>query len=220
MTSQFPPTDVANYGLLNPDQIRSVFRRGRVGPLSPGEQMIPKDDQGAVVVYGHPGAKIAIHGARFFGGGTGEVSEVRRVFLLFTERPFDGREAPPGSTVCWTVVPAGTSDAVPATVVIFAADRPAAAAVKPAGRVPDRNEVKDILGEGVHTGLRKAVDSSAAWQTHQCITNLSPAEWDRVLNFALDGLAAAGYHITSDPTQCGDWPAPCNCDDPLLHNGH
>jgi hypothetical protein len=22
------------------------------------------------------------------------------------------------------------------------------------------------------------------------------------------------------PKICGDWPAPCNCDDPLIHNGH
>jgi hypothetical protein len=27
-------------------------------------------------------------------------------------------------------------------------------------------------------------------------------------------------YFVSGPNRCGDYPAPCNCDDPDLHNGH
>lgn len=40
-----------------------------------------------------------------------------------------------------------------------------------------------------------------------------------MLSFALD--EALGYAADkSSEHSCGDYPAPCNCDDPLTHDGH
>jgi DNA-binding PadR family transcriptional regulator len=87
---------------------------------------------------------------------------------------------------------------------------------------PTRDEVRELLGEGVHAGFRKATSGRRyANAVHAAIELLPAEDWAAVLDFALDGLAAAGFSITRNPAKvCGDWPAPCNCDDPLVHNGH
>ncbi len=73
--------------------------------------------------------------------------------------------------------------------------------------IEDRSEVKALLGEGFHTAFRKIA------------VRLTDDEWNAVLEFAFDRLMGAGRSIVRDPSVCGDYPAPCNCDDPLIHNG-
>lgn len=36
----------------------------------------------------------------------------------------------------------------------------------------------------------------------------------------LDEAYAEAVAKLPESSGCGDWPAPCNCDDPITHNGH
>jgi hypothetical protein len=63
-----------------------------------------------------------------------------------------------------------------------------------------REEFKSLVGEGIHTGLRKGCqsrESSAAWKA---IDDLP--DWDDALSFLADGFEAMGYTFRSaDPAQ-------------------
>ncbi len=85
---------------------------------------------------------------------------------------------------------------------------------------PTRAEIADLLGEGIHTGLRKVANGNAATRAYQGIEAMPDDQWAAVLDFALHGLSTGGFYIGRDPAAvCGDWPGVCNCNDPLLHNG-
>ena len=51
-----------------------------------------------------------------------------------------------------------------------------------------RDDLKSMIGEGVHTGLRKAADSHASGRAWQAIRDMPVGEWDSVLDFVADGL--------------------------------
>lgn len=86
--------------------------------------------------------------------------------------------------------------------------------------IEDRAEVAEILAEGFHTAFRKAGESKAALRAYNAIAEVEDDDYAAVVDFVLDGLVAAGLSVTRDPAVCGDYPAPCNCDDPLIHNGN
>ena len=64
--------------------------------------------------------------------------------------------------------------------------------------------VRDGMGIAIHTGLRKALDSSEAVAAWKAIDNLPDGDWPIVLRFALDGLgvtdvlATKGEHERTD----------------------
>jgi hypothetical protein len=90
----------------------------------------------------------------------------------------------------------------------------------PAAPIEDRSEVVDVLGEWVGSEFRRDPDGFRASRGTVWRAWLADDEWTEMVGFVLDGLQAAGFSIVRDPAVCGDYPAPCNCDDPLLHNGH
>lgn len=71
---------------------------------------------------------------------------------------------------------------------------------KPAGRqvsgetVSDE-EFKSMLGEGVHTGLRKGTDAPSAPTLHSAIANSDDGAWGDALGYAVGGLRYMGYEL-------------------------
>lgn len=58
----------------------------------------------------------------------------------------------------------------------------------------DEEEAVSLIGEGVHTGLRKgtaAAGSSEAWRA----IARSDSGWDDAVRFAIEGLQFMGYQI-------------------------
>lgn len=70
--------------------------------------------------------------------------------------------------------------------------------------IEDRAEVRDVL-------VGRVMDEYLEQGSARGLTETVDA--------LLDALVTAGYAIVRDPAVCGDYPAPCNCDDPLIHNG-
>jgi hypothetical protein len=80
-----------------------------------------------------------------------------------------------------------------------------------AGWVPaTREEARELLGEGIYAALRKAVAwparpnqtvtlLAAPATAYHAIDAMGPEDWATVLDFALDGLTAAGYSIVRSP---------------------
>lgn len=88
----------------------------------------------------------------------------------------------------------------------------------PAEPVTSRDEVSDA----VQAGLRSAFEGSGRLYAQAVLAGfdyMTPDDWSEVLDVVLDRVSAAGFSITRDPAVCGDYPAPCNCDDPLIHDG-
>lgn len=60
-------------------------------------------------------------------------------------------------------------------------------------RVVPREKAMDLIGEGLHTGLRKGCDGgSGAWNA---ISDMAPDEWSGALRFLVDGLESMGYGL-------------------------
>lgn len=53
-------------------------------------------------------------------------------------------------------------------------------------------EALSLLGEGIHTGLRKGTDAANSTATWKAIAD---SGWDDALKFFLDGLDFMGYAI-------------------------
>jgi hypothetical protein len=49
---------------------------------------------------------------------------------------------------------------------------------------------------------------------------LSPARQEELVAMLTDAYLRGHEAGTLDVQRCGDWPAPCNCDDPTTHGGH
>lgn len=61
-----------------------------------------------------------------------------------------------------------------------------------------REDATSLLGEGIHTGLRKAVDSHESVVVWQAINRLPDDEWHTVLVWLVDALASMGYHLVKE----------------------
>jgi hypothetical protein len=59
----------------------------------------------------------------------------------------------------------------------------------------ERSEAVAMLGEGLHTGLRKAADSDAADRAWQAIHDMPDGEWSAVVGFVVDGLGSMGVTL-------------------------
>lgn len=70
------------------------------------------------------------------------------------------------------------------------------AALMAAGR---REELLGILGEGIHTSLRKAGSSEQADDAWHAINEMPPDDWRSVLTFLVDGLESMGVRISRTP---------------------
>ena len=57
----------------------------------------------------------------------------------------------------------------------------------------DDREAISLLGEGLHTSLRKASEHPEAAVAHGAIGRLPDDEWDDCLMFVLSGLDQMGY---------------------------
>jgi hypothetical protein len=65
--------------------------------------------------------------------------------------------------------------------------------------VPDET-LLSILGEGIHTGLRKGSDAPSADKLWQVISDSEDSAWGDALAFALWGLRKMGYDIVKVTT--------------------
>lgn len=59
----------------------------------------------------------------------------------------------------------------------------------------DIDTAKSLIGEGIHTGMRKAIDSPQAHPAWKAIQELPDDDWDAVLEFLVSGLASVGYEL-------------------------
>jgi|1185.fasta_scaffold158699_2 hypothetical protein len=55
---------------------------------------------------------------------------------------------------------------------------------------------KSLLGEGFHTGLRKAADSPESSQAWKAISEMKPEEWSEVVEFV---AGPVWEYIRTDP---------------------
>lgn len=109
------PDNIAEFGVITGDELRSKFRYGMKGPLQPGMQ-VARLSNAEACAFGHIDDETALRAARFALGSSAVLSVVGQHWVLFTLRPFDGRTNPDADW--WvTPVPDGTPDAVPVTVV-------------------------------------------------------------------------------------------------------
>lgn len=63
------------------------------------------------------------------------------------------------------------------------------------GTVPSKEEVLSMLGEGIHTGLRKGTDAESAHDLWVAISNSNDGAWSDALDYALWGIQYMGYEI-------------------------
>lgn len=71
---------------------------------------------------------------------------------------------------------------------------------KPEGRtvtgvVPPKDEILSMVGEGIHTGLRKGTDAESSGPMWQAIANSSDGGWSEALDWFLWGLRYSGWEI-------------------------
>jgi len=52
----------------------------------------------------------------------------------------------------------------------------------------DYDTFRSLLGEGIHTGLRKAADSPQSARAWRAIRDMPDGEWNRVVAFAADPI--------------------------------
>lgn len=55
---------------------------------------------------------------------------------------------------------------------------------KTSSRRMSRDDMISYLGEGIHTGLRKAIDHPCAMRAHRAIADMPNEDWHEVLEFA------------------------------------
>lgn len=51
-----------------------------------------------------------------------------------------------------------------------------------------KETITSLIGEGVHTGLRKACDSRQSTVAHHAISDLPDGEWEAAVTFAADAV--------------------------------
>jgi hypothetical protein len=60
------------------------------------------------------------------------------------------------------------------------------------------SEAKEQIGEGIHAGLRKVGQSSAANGAWLAINNMPNDEWDAILEWVVDGLASQSIYLVKE----------------------
>lgn len=60
------------------------------------------------------------------------------------------------------------------------------------------DDAKAQIGQGFHTGLRKALDSHAAIVAWRAINDLPQEDWDAVLEWVVWGLAQQRIYLTKE----------------------
>lgn len=65
---------------------------------------------------------------------------------------------------------------------------------------PD-GEALSLLGEGIHTSLRKIGDTEEAANAWAAISNMAPGEWSKHLEWTLWGIRESGYDICKKEIQ-------------------
>jgi hypothetical protein len=66
----------------------------------------------------------------------------------------------------------------------------------------DYETFKSLLGEGFHTGLRKAADSPESSQAWNAIRAMDPKEWSSVVDFVAGPVW--GYLLSDPPVDSDD----------------
>lgn len=59
----------------------------------------------------------------------------------------------------------------------------------------DINTVKSLIGEGIHTGLRKGSEAPSSTMIWSAISDSDDGAWDDALNFCLRSLESVGYRL-------------------------
>jgi hypothetical protein len=59
----------------------------------------------------------------------------------------------------------------------------------------DADEAASLIGEGVHTGLRKGSDAEGAHDLWLAIDKLSTSAWSDALEYMVSGLEYMGYQL-------------------------
>lgn len=65
----------------------------------------------------------------------------------------------------------------------------------------DREALADLIGEGVHTGLRKIGDSENSDLAWRAIAKMRGDEWVAISNWVADAVLAAGFRRSPEPQQ-------------------
>lgn len=60
------------------------------------------------------------------------------------------------------------------------------------------DEAKSLIGEGVHTGLRKGSDAPSSGSLWRAISESQDGAWDDALTFCVDGLKSMGYVLCKE----------------------
>ena len=68
------------------------------------------------------------------------------------------------------------------------------------GKTVDRETVLSLLGEGIHTGLRKGSDAPSAPRLWDAIRGSKDGAWGDALDYALWGLRYMGYDVVKVAT--------------------
>ena len=63
------------------------------------------------------------------------------------------------------------------------------------GTTVEVEDLKSILGEGIHTGLRKGSEAESAMPLWRAISASDDGAWGDALGFAIWGLRYMGYDI-------------------------
>lgn len=59
----------------------------------------------------------------------------------------------------------------------------------------DIDTAKSLIGEGVHTGLRKGSEAPSSTMIWSAISDSGDSAWDDALAFCVEGLESMGYHL-------------------------
>lgn len=86
----------------------------------------------------------------------------------------------------------------------IAAPAPRPARLRPPPVQVDDGTFKSLLGEGLHTALRKASDHNEARAAWYAIDRLPAEEWNAVLSFVVSGIHASGCRLVSRDTSGGE----------------
>lgn len=58
-----------------------------------------------------------------------------------------------------------------------------------------REDAMSLIGEGLHTALRKIADSDEATRAWEAISDMDSEEWSGYLAFLIEGMRYSGYEV-------------------------
>lgn len=65
-------------------------------------------------------------------------------------------------------------------------------------KVVTREDFCDLLGEGIHTGLRKGTDAPDAHALWKAIADSETGAWQDAIEYAVEGLIETGFTLVSE----------------------